>query len=81
MITIILLIILISFLYYIKIENFNLQTGVKKGFNHVYDPYPVCSNNNNCFPGYYYRTWRNNNVCPLKSLFNQVTKFKVPLRG
>ena len=80
MIYILFLFILFILLYNFKKEHFNLQTGVKRGFNYVYNPYPTCNSNNNCFPGYYYRSWRNNNPCPQKTLFNQVTKFKVPLQ-
>ena len=80
MIYILVLFILFIVLYYFKKEHFTLQTGVKRGFNYVYNPYPSCNNNNNFFPGYYYRSWRNSNVCPQKTLFNQLTKFKIPLQ-
>ena len=44
-------------------ENFNVQTGVPKTFGNVLPPYPVCLNDNNCFPGYYFRSWFNTKLC------------------
>ena len=79
-ILIILTILILSFIYYIKIEYFNIQTGIKRGFNKVYNPFPICNNNNNCFTGYYNRSWINKNESPIKTYFNQVTKYKIPLQ-
>lgn len=45
------------------LENFNVQTGVPKTFGNVLAPYPVCSHDNNCFPGYYFRSWFNSKLC------------------
>ena len=53
------LIIIILIINIFSKEHFNVQTGVKRGFNYVYNPYPLCLSNNNCFPGYYFRSWIN----------------------
>ena len=50
------LIILLLYLFFLNKDDFNLQTGVKRGFSRVYSPYPPCYYSNNCFPGYYFRS-------------------------
>jgi len=62
------LIILLVLIYFLKkrYENFNIQTGVKRGFFEVLNPYPVCNSYNNCFPGYYFRS-EQYNLCKNKT--------------
>jgi hypothetical protein len=44
-------------------ERFNIQTGVPKTFGEVQPAYPMCLFSNDCFPGYYFRSWRNTKFC------------------
>lgn len=55
-ILIILIILLLIYTIFYNKDQFNVQTGVKKGFSNVYSPYPPCLYKNDCFPGYYFRT-------------------------
>lgn len=76
-----LLLVLFVIYYFHTLENFNIQTGVKKGFGYVFNPQPPCKNKNNCHSGYYFRSEAYNN-CPQFTALgstNTMTKFKKPL--
>lgn len=63
---ILLLIILILLIITITIntkERFNIQAGVPKAFGEVQPAYPMCLFSNDCYPGYYFRSWRNTRYC------------------
>ena len=60
---ILLLIILILLIHINTKESFNIQTGVPKAFGDVQPAYPMCLFSNDCFPGYYFRSWRNTRFC------------------
>ena len=57
------LLILILFINIYTKERFNIQTGVPKTFGEVQPAYPMCLFSNDCFPGYYFRSWRNTRFC------------------
>lgn len=79
--SIVLSIIILLLLIYLIINNkeyFNIQTGVGRSFSNFYPPHPPCLFNNDCFPGYYYRSQYYNNMCPPR--FGQLTKEKIQLR-
>ena len=44
-------------------ESFNIQVGVPKAFGEVQPAFPMCLFSNDCFPGYYFRSWRNTRFC------------------
>jgi hypothetical protein len=44
-------------------EKFNVQTGVPKTFGEVQPAYPMCLFSNDCYPGYFFRSWRNTRFC------------------
>jgi hypothetical protein len=61
---ILLLIILILLIIHINTkERFNVQTGVPKSFGEVQSAYPMCLFSNDCYPGYFFRSWRNTRFC------------------
>jgi hypothetical protein len=60
-ILLLLILILINNIY--TKERFNIQTGVPKAFGEVQPAYPMCLFSNDCFPGYYFRSWRNTKFC------------------
>ena len=74
----IIIIILLIYLILNKNEYFNIQTGVGRSFSDYYPPYPACKFNNNCFPGYYYRSQYYNNMCLPR--FGELTKDKIQIR-
>ena len=59
----ILLLIILILINNLKREQFNIQTGVSKTFGEVQPAYPMCLFSNDCFPGYYFRSWRNTKFC------------------
>ena len=74
----IIILVLLIYLILNKKEYFNIQRGVGRSFSYFYPPYPPCKFNNNCFPGYYYRSQYYNNMCMPR--FGALTKDKIQLR-
>ena len=60
-------------------ENFNLQSGVKRGFSQVLTPYPYCDSNKDCFPGSYFRTEIYENMCEPKC--SGMLREKIAVKG
>ena len=44
-------------------ENYNVGSGAGRVFSVHYNPSPVCSAKNDCFPGYYLRSQEYQNMC------------------
>ena len=62
-ILILLIIIFLVVILYNNNINENFSVGYGTGFAQFYKPYPKCDSNNNCFPGYYYRSEIYSNLC------------------
>ena len=62
-IIILLLIIIIFVLICVKNNQEYFSVGHGGGFGQFYKPIPKCNSNNNCFPGYYFRSQSYQNMC------------------